>query len=168
MLCGPAGCGKSTWAAKHFLPTQVVSSDQCRALISDDPSNQSVSRDAFDLMYFIIAKRLMLGGLTVADATNLRREHRGELIRIAKDYRFNTTAVIFNIPVETCLARNTARKRRVPEEALLDQYSLLEKTMRTIEKEGFHNVYVLDADSQSNVSVRIARSVSRRSPQSAP
>lgn len=162
VLCGPAGSGKSTWAAKHFLPTQIVSSDECRALVSDDPANQSVSGHAFDLMHFIVGKRLALGRLTVADATNLRREHRRTMIRIAKDYGFNTAAIVFDVSMETCLARNAARKRKVPQEALMNQCDLLERTVRTIEQEDFNYVHVLDKDSQSNASVRISRYVSRR------
>lgn len=162
VLCGPAGCGKSTWAAKHFLPTQVVSSDNCRALVCDDPANQRVSQHAFDLMYFIIEKRLGLGRLTVADATNLKQQHRRALTRIAKRFHYNTAAVVFNVPIGICLARNAARKRKVPQEALMNQYTLLESTLRTIEKENFNYLYVLDVESQSSASVRIGRYVSRR------
>src|SRR5579862_7509868 len=90
VLIGPAGSGKSFFAAKHFLPTQIVSSDECRALISDDPSNQLVSDHAFDLMRFIIEKRLRLGRLTVADATNLTFETRRPFLKVALQFGFNT------------------------------------------------------------------------------
>jgi protein phosphatase len=164
VLCGPAGCGKSTWAAKHFSPPQVISSDECRAMVFDDPANQSVSRHAFDLMYFIIEKRLMLGRLTVADATNLEREHRRTLIRIAKRFHYNTASVVFSVPIEICLERNAGRDRKVPQEALMNQRALLERTLRTIETEGFDYVHVLNEVTESNVSVRIGRYVSRRPP----
>lgn len=161
VLCGPAGCGKSTWAANHFLPTQVVSSDDCRAMIFDDPADQSVTQHAFDLVYFIIEKRLRLGRLTVADATNLKREHRTTLLRIAKRFHFNTAAIVFNIPIETCLARNAARERKVPREPLMNQYALLETTLRAVENEGFNEIHVLDEVTQSNLEVRIGRYISR-------
>ena len=161
VLCGPAACGKSTWAASHFLPTQIVSSDSCRAVIADDPADQSVTGHAFDLMYYILEKRMGLGRLGVADATNLKREHRTKLLRIARRFQFNTAAVVFNLPLEICLERNAARKRRVPELALLDQYDLLKQTLGTIDEERFTQVHVLDEVTQANIKVRIGRFVSR-------
>lgn len=161
MLCGPAGCGKSTFAAKHFLKTQVVSSDDCRAIVCDDPTNQSVSGHAFDLMYFIIEKRLRLGRLTVDDATNLKSEDRKPVIKLAHGFGFNAAALVFNIPLETCLARNRARTRVVPEDALRAQYDLLVNTLTTIRREGFDYVHMLDEIAQSESLVRITRYVNR-------
>jgi predicted kinase len=146
--------------------TQVISSDECRALVFDDPANQSVSAHAFDLMHFIIEKRLTLGRTTVADATNLKREHRWTLIQIARRFHFNTVAIVFDVPVETCLSRNRARHRKVPQDALLNQHALLEKTLNTIDREGFNKVYRLNEDTQSITAVRIGRYVSRRLPRS--
>lgn len=162
VLCGPAGSGKSTWAANHFSPTQVVSSDECRALVFDDPSNQSISAHAFDLMHFIIEKRLSLERLTVADATNLKREHRRTLIHIARRFHFNAVAIMFDVPVETCLVRNSARHRKVPQDALLNQHELLSRTLRTIDTEGFNKVYRLNEETQSNTPLRISRSLNRQ------
>jgi protein phosphatase len=159
VLCGPAGCGKSTWAAKHFSPTQVVSSDNCRAVICDDPTNQLVSGHAFDLMYYILEKRLTLGRLSVADATNLKREHRSGLIRIAEDFQFQSVAVVFDLPIEICLQRNAGRERRVPPEAVEVQYELLERTLDTISSEPFNRVHILNERTQSNVRIRIGRQV---------
>ena len=36
LLVGASGSGKSTFAHTHFLETEVVSSDFCRGLVSDD------------------------------------------------------------------------------------------------------------------------------------
>jgi protein phosphatase len=79
VLVGPAGCGKSTFASHRFAPTQIVSSDGCRALVSDAEDDPRASRDAFALMHFIVDKRLKRGRLTVADATNVMPEKRREL-----------------------------------------------------------------------------------------
>ena len=74
VLVGASGSGKSTFARKHFKPTEILSSDACRGLVSDDENNQAATGDAFDLLHFIARKRLARGLLTVVDATNVQRE----------------------------------------------------------------------------------------------
>lgn len=162
LLCGPAGCGKSTFAARHFLRTQIVSSDECRAFISDDPSNQRVSGHAFDLMHFIIRKRLLIGRLTIADATHLKAEERRPLKMMARRFGFHPVALLFNLPIDICLARNAARERIVPEEAVRNQYHLFESTLNEIHREGFDLVFILDEASQSQNEVHVARPQRRR------
>jgi protein phosphatase len=65
ILVGPSSACKSTLARRHFLPTEVVSSDRCRALVSDDETDQAATRDAFELVHAIVDKRLKRGRLTV-------------------------------------------------------------------------------------------------------
>ena len=113
-------------------------------------------------MLFIIDKRLALGRLTVTDATNLRREHRGELIRIASRFSFNTAAIVFDVPAEVCLERNSGRDRRVPREALMNQLEMLQQTLRTVDSEGFSYVYVIDRHTQSSSRVSIGPFVSHQ------
>ena len=162
LLVGPAGCGKSSFAAGHFWPTQVVSSDQCRALICDDAANQAVTPLAFGLMHSIIETRLRLGRLTVADATNLKREDRRPLVKLARRAGFNAAAIVFSIPLDVCLARNARRERVVPAEAIALQYELLLETLSAIPREGFSRFWVLDEAAASRVSVRVARWANRR------
>jgi protein phosphatase len=155
VLAGPAGSGKSTFAAKHFSTTQVVSSDQCRALICDDPANQAVTARAFELMHYIVRNRLQSGRLTVADATNLKREDRAPFIALAHRFQFKVVLIAFNVSLEVCLARNRGRARVVPEDALRDQHELLESTLRSIERERFDSVFVLDELSQETVTLKV-------------
>lgn len=157
VLCGIAGCGKSTFAAKHFLSTQIVSSDACRAMVFDDENNQKITSHAFELWRFIIRKRLLLGKLTVADATNLEQGDRSWLTRIARQHHFHSCAFVFDIPLEVCLARNATRHRVVPEEALIRQYQMLKMSLRTIQNEAFDSVFVLNEEQQSLVEVEIVR-----------
>jgi predicted kinase len=164
VLCGPAGCGKSTFAAQNFLPTQVVSSDECRALVSDDPENQGVSQHAFDLMHFIIEKRLSLGRLTVADATHLRREDREVLIKLARIFKFNAAVIVFNVSLETCLARNAARTRIVPEDAVRNQHEIMDEALTSIGREGFDYVFVLTEKEQATAKVKVGPPASRPRP----
>jgi len=74
VLVGASGSGKSTFAARHFAPSEVLSSDFCRFLVSDDENDQSATRDAFAVLHFIAKKRLEGGRLTVIDASSGKRE----------------------------------------------------------------------------------------------
>ena len=58
VLIGPAGSGKSTFAARHFRPTEILSSDAFRALVADDESDQRATPAAFDLLQRALAYRL--------------------------------------------------------------------------------------------------------------
>jgi protein phosphatase len=62
-LVGMSGSGKSSFAARHFLPSEVISSDFCRGLVSDDENDQTATSAAFDVLHFIAAKRLEAGRL---------------------------------------------------------------------------------------------------------
>jgi predicted kinase len=162
MLVGPAGCGKSSFAARHFRPTEIISSDQCRAMICDDPANQAITPLAFQLMHSIIEMRLRRGRLTVADATNLKREDRRPMMKLAQQAGFNTAAIVFNIPLDVCLARNIRRERVVPAAAIELQYDLLRETLSTISRAGFRYVWTLDEIAASQASLKITRWVNRR------
>jgi protein phosphatase len=110
VLIGASGSGKSTFARKHFLATEIVSSDHCRAVVSDDENNQGATEDAFALLHFIVAKRLKAGRLTVVDATNVKPEDRKQLLQLAKEYHCLATAIVFDLPVQLCFERNQTRQ----------------------------------------------------------
>src|SRR4051812_18964664 len=86
VLIGPSGSGKSTFARAHFRPTEALSSAFCRGLVSDDENDQSASRDAFEVLHHIAAKRLERGLMTVIDATNVQPEARKPLVGLARRY----------------------------------------------------------------------------------
>ena len=94
VLIGPSGCGKSTFARNHFKPTEVISSDFCRGLVSDDENNQAATKDAFEVLHFIAAKRLAAGKLTVIDATNVQPEARKPLVELARSYHTIPVAIV--------------------------------------------------------------------------
>src|SRR5512140_770701 len=112
VLIGVSGSGKSTFAKKHFLPTEVLSSDHCRGLVSDDENDQSATTDAFDLLRFIGAKRLAAGKLTVIDATNVQEEARKPLVELARQYHALPVAIVFDLPERLCQDRNKHRTDR--------------------------------------------------------
>lgn len=145
MLVGTSASGKSWWSHSHFAATQVVSSDRCRALVSDDEANQDVNRQAFAVFYEILRQRLSLRRLTVADSTALQAFARQKLLRIAEAYGVPACAVVFDAPLPLLLERNRRRDRQVPEEVLLRQRRDLDAVLEsgTLHTEGFAAVHLL-------------------------
>src|SRR5512143_1041148 len=101
-LIGPSGSGKSTFARKHFKATEVLSSDYCRGLVSDNENDQAATLDAFELLHFIARKRLAAGRLTVVDATNVQPEARKPLVQLAREYHTVPVAIVFDLPEGVC------------------------------------------------------------------
>jgi protein phosphatase len=146
VLVGVTGSGKSTFARRHFLPTEIVSSDYCRGVVSDDENDQTSSKDAFELLHFIAGKRLSRARLTVIDATNVQPESRKPLIAVAREYHSIPIAIVFNIPERLCHERNRNRPDRdFGPHVIRQQRQQLRRSLRMLEREGFRHVYVLNS-----------------------
>ncbi|MEU7227749.1 polynucleotide kinase-phosphatase [Streptomyces chrestomyceticus] len=145
VLVGATGSGKSTFAARHFKPTEVLSSDFCRGLVSDDENDQSASGDAFDVLHYIAAKRLAAGRRTVVDATNVQPEARAQLVKLAREHDVLPVAVVLDLPEEVCAERNAARADRagMPRRVIQRHQRELRRSLRHLEREGFRKVHVL-------------------------
>jgi len=149
VLIGPSGSGRSTFAKKHFLPTEVLSSDFCRGLVSDDENDQKATNDAFSVLHFIARKRLAAGKLTVVDATNVQPEARKPLVELAREYHCLPTAIVFNLPEKLCQARNEQRTDRdFGAHVIRQQRSQLRHSLRGLQREGFRHVFVLEAEEE--------------------
>jgi protein phosphatase len=145
VLVGASGSGKSSFAAKNFLGTEVLSSDVCRGLVSDDENNQAATADAFDILRYIAGKRLSVGRLTVVDATNVQPEARRTLIDLAKSHHVLAVAVVLNVPAEVCLERNALRPDRdFGPHVVRRQLDQLRRSLKGLRREGFHRVVTLD------------------------
>ena len=147
VLIGSTGSGKSTFAAKHFLPTEVISSDYCRALVSDDETNQDVSADAFDLVREIAGRRLKHRKLTVIDATNVRAADRKAWVELARKWHALPIAIVIDPGVEVCIARNALRPDRdfgpgVPKRMAME----IRKGLGGLQREGFRQVWKLTSE----------------------
>jgi protein phosphatase len=157
VLIGPSGSGKSCFAKKHFLPTEVLSSDYCRALIADDENDQSVTTEAFEIMHFIIGKRLAAGKLTVIDATNVQVEARKPLVKIAREFHCIPVAIVFNLPEKLCQARNKERTDRdFGKHVIRQQRSQMRRSLRGLKREGFRHIFIFKSEEEVN-SVEIKR-----------
>ena len=144
LLVGASGSGKSTFARTHFIPTEVLSSDFCRGLVSDDENDQSATGRAFDVLHFIASKRMQAGRLTVVDATNVKREDRAPLVRLAREHHFLPVAIVFNVSERLCRDRNPERPDRdFGPHVIRNQTRELRRSLRSLRKEGFRQVHVL-------------------------
>lgn len=144
LLVGPSGSGKSTFAKKHFLPTEVISSDYCRGLVSDDENNQAATADAFDLLHYIVRKRLAAGRLTVIDATNVQVESRKSLVKLAREYHCLPCAIVFNLGEKVCLERNKERPDRdFGPHVVSRQQSQMRRGLRNLKREGIRHIHIL-------------------------
>lgn len=149
VMVGASGSGKSTFARKHFLASEVLSSDHCRYLVSDDENNQAATNDAFEVLHFIAAKRLAAAKLTVVDATNVQPHARKPLVELARQFHVLPVAIVLNLPERVCAGRNRVRTDRdVGPQVIHTQREELRKSLRMLEREGFRHIFVLDSPEQ--------------------
>ncbi|WP_267243671.1 polynucleotide kinase-phosphatase [Streptomyces sp. PR69] len=158
VLVGATGSGKSTFARRHFKPTEVVSSDFCRGLVADDENDQSASGDAFDVLHYIVGKRLAAGRLTVVDATNVQPESRRQLIQLARSHDVLPIAVVLDLPEEVCAERNALRSDRagMPRRVIQRHCRELRRSLRGLEREGFRKVHILRSPAEAETA-RVVR-----------
>jgi len=146
VLVGASGSGKSTFAREHFKATEVISSDFCRGLVSDDENDQAATSDAFAVLHFIAGRRLAQPRFTVVDATNVQREARKPLVELAKAHDLFPVAIVLDPPESVCLERNSSRADRAfGAHVVRRQRTQLRRSIKHLKREGFRNVWVLDS-----------------------
>jgi protein phosphatase len=145
VMIGASGSGKSTFAHKHFKPTEVLSSDVCRAMVSDDENDQAATNDAFDVLHYIAAKRLAAGKLVVVDATNVQPESRKPLVELARQYHCLPVAIVLNMSERLCQNRNKDRPDRdFGPHVVRNHQRVLRQSLRGLGREGFRHVFTLN------------------------
>lgn len=143
-LVGVSGSGKSTFAARHFLPTEVVSSDFCRGLVADNENDQTATGAAFDVLHTIAGKRLESGRLVVVDATSVRPDDRKPLVQLARTHHVFPVAIVLDVDPETCRLRNEQRPDRdFGPHVIRNQRSALRRSIKNLHREGFKRIYTL-------------------------
>ncbi len=155
VLCGPAACGKSTFAARHFRSTQVISSDFCRQLVCDDETDQRYHAQTFALLNFLIGQRLSINRLCVVDSTALTPGARKSLLDLGRKYRVRTELFIFDIAIEKCLDHDRSRARSVGPKVIEEQYRLFKQVQGTVRSEGFDQVVELHEEDMQSVRFEI-------------
>ena len=158
ILIGPSGSGKSTFAREHFKPTEILSSDFCRGLVSDDETDQAATDDAFEVLHFITSKRLAAGKLTVIDATNVQVEARKPLLALAREYHCLTVAIVFNMPTKLCQERNEARPdRNLKPHVIRQQSQQLRRSLHNLKREGFQRFVYVMSTQEAVEAIRVER-----------
>ena len=84
VLIGPAGSGKSVWAAERYRLQEMVSSDRLRAVVGSGEHDLDASADAFALLDQIVAARLRRGLTTVIDTLGLEPARRRGYLDLAR------------------------------------------------------------------------------------
>lgn len=144
LLVGASGTGKSSFAARHFLPTEVISSDRMRGWVADDETDQSATGDAFDVLRYVTEKRLKARRFTVIDATNVQPEARRGLIALAKKWHALAVAIVFDLPEAIAIERNAARPdRQFGAGPVKRQTQALKRSMGKMKREGLRFVHRL-------------------------
>ena len=144
LLIGVTGSGKTTFAARHFRPTQVLSSDAFRALVADDETDQDATADAFELLHVAVDRRLARRRLTVIDATNIQPSARRPLLEAARRHGVPAVAIVFDLPPGVTAKRNATRAgRTVPAAIHQRQVRALRRCLPELPGEGFAAIWLL-------------------------
>jgi protein phosphatase len=158
VMVGPAGSGKTAFCARSFRPTEVVSSDACRALVGDSPADQSVTPAAFALAHAIADQRLRHRRLTVFDATSLEAGARRALLDIAARHHLPAVAIVFDLPLDDCVRQDAGRAgRRVGRVAISRHAAAMRHAVAALPREGFARVHrVGSADAAAALEISLA------------
>jgi protein phosphatase len=144
VLIGPSGAGKSTFAARHFAPSQILSSDALREMVADDANDQSATDAAFELLHAGLGMRLARRLVTVVDATSVEGWARQRLLAVSRRHGRPAVAIVFDLPVAICLERNAARAdRRLPAASIRRQHARMRASLNRLATEGFEPILML-------------------------
>jgi F420-dependent oxidoreductase-like protein len=141
ILVGATASGKSAWADAWFQPDQVVSSDRLRAVVGTGERDQRASRDAFEVLELIVAKRLRRGLTTVIDSTGLDGRRREAWRRLASAHGVPVHAVVFETAEAIVHERNRARGQPVPRKVVVAQLEAVGGVAEQLHAEGLAGVH---------------------------
>jgi F420-dependent oxidoreductase-like protein len=137
VLVGMSGSGKSTWAAAHFAPEQIVSSDVLRAVVGAGEDDITASDDAFALLEQIVERRTARRLTTVVDTLGLDPFRRREWVAGAHRHAMPCVGVAFATPLVECRARNRERHKHVPQRVLAGQARQFREQLAQLADDGF-------------------------------
>jgi F420-dependent oxidoreductase-like protein len=140
VLVGPAGCGKSTWAAHCFRPDQIISSDRIRAMVGTGERDQRAGKAAFEVLDLVVDHRIRRRLTTVIDSTALEPDRRRAYLDMARRRGIPIVAAVFQVPDGEVRRRNRQRPDAVPASVVTAQLRSLRTALAAIPSEGFDAV----------------------------
>ena len=143
VLMGAAGAGKTTFAARHFRPSEVLSSDHYREVVGDDDRSPRTTRHAFEVITEIARRRLAARRVAVIDATNVERDARARFVELARAEHAPLTAIALDLPEAACQAQNAGRRDPRPARAVRHHCRQLARSFKSLSREGFRRRYRL-------------------------
>lgn len=148
-LIGATSSGKTSFARRFFKETEILSSDFFRGMVSDNENDQTVSKEAFDLLFYAANKRLNNMKTTVIDATNVQQNARKQIVDLARAQNVHSVAIVLNLPERVLQERNAARPDRgYPEHVIRKHVSELRRSIKNLKREGFRFVYILNSQEE--------------------
>lgn len=120
VLAGPAGSGKSSWAAATS-GASVVSSDVLRGLVGEGPHDLAASTDAFAVLDDVVRMRLRRRLTTIVDSLGTDAVRRARWRELAAEAGVPCIAVLVDVAPAEARRRNRVRDDRVPDAVLRRQ-----------------------------------------------
>lgn len=120
LLVGIPGSGKTTYAREYIKQNANVvhlSSDAIRQEFYGDENIQGNPVDVFTLMQKRAVEALNNGYDVIYDATNITRKDRASIIGVCPKFVKIECHIIW-APIETCIERDSTRKRTVGKEVI--------------------------------------------------
>jgi len=154
VLIGASGAGKSTFARRHFLPTEILSSDAMRGWVMDDENSLEATTDAFAALHFVANLRLKNYRSVVVDATNVQFDARKPLVALARDNDLPAVAIVLDVPERVCQDRNQLRPDRdFGPHVVRNHINQLRRSLRGLQREGFRYVFRVPYEEIDNVEI---------------